>query len=537
MFRPSSSPPARRSRAGKTLVMFVMLTPVLAGAVGLVIDSGLMMAYQRQTQNAADAAALAAAQQKMIGASDDTAVSEANNFLTTNGVTGVTLVKNQGTSTTTTTGALNLPPQTPSSPYYNTSNYVEAIVTRKVNTLLIQLLSGTSTQQVTARAVAGYEPVGAGQGVMVLDSTVAPGLSVAVNSSSNNTPSLTVNGNITVNSPGGAGKNDPQIDQYGVSVAGTISNSNSPAISTSNSTATVAPIVATDIQVVGGIDNINNVGVYDSAYTNNYNPNNPDRPIFARAPTAPDPLSNVGTPTMSSYNFYDGSGNIATTPQAISVSTGGSVTLNPGIYQSISITGAGTLTFNPGVYVIGINLGGGNPKALDLSGGTVTGNGVLIYNTGGTYTAGTGWGKNGQGKPGWNPTNGGDDASDGNNSVGNTNNVNFGSINVSGNNGSSINLNTTSAYSNSGNSSDPMNGLTVYQRRWNTTALGVQGNASNVNVGGTWYAKWANFTLGGNGSYNAQFLVGSMTINGGAAVTINATGKNKGKANLVFLVE
>ena len=54
---------------------------------------------------------------------------------------------------------------------------------------------------------------------------------------------------------------------------------------------------------------------------------------------------------------------------------------------------------------------------------------------------------------------------------------------------------------------------------------------------GTIYAKWANFDLSGQGEYNAQFVVGSMAISGNAIVTINATGKNFGKANLVFLVE
>ena len=58
-----------------------------------------------------------------------------------------------------------------------------------------------------------------------------------------------------------------------------------------------------------------------------------------------------------------------------------------------------------------------------------------------------------------------------------------------------------------------------------------------MSFNGILYAKWAQFTLAGNGTYQAQFLVGSMVVNGGATVTINAAGKNLGKANLVFLVE
>jgi Flp pilus assembly protein TadG len=46
---------------GKALVMFVLFTPILLGLVGLTVDGGLMLVVHRQTQNAADAAALAAA--------------------------------------------------------------------------------------------------------------------------------------------------------------------------------------------------------------------------------------------------------------------------------------------------------------------------------------------------------------------------------------------------------------------------------------------------------------------------------------------
>jgi Flp pilus assembly protein TadG len=532
MFLPNS---ARRARPGKTLVMFVLFAPVLLGMIGLVIDGSLLMAAQRQAQNAADAAALAAAQAKLIGASDDTAVAEANTFLTTNGVTGVTLVKNAGAN-----NAVNFSPNNfskTSSPYNPIPNYVEVIVTRPVYTLFIQVLGVNSNQQVTARAAAGFEPVGAGQGVMVLDTTVAPGLSVAANASGNNTPSLTVNGNITVNSPGGRGTS--QVDQFGAVVAGSSSiNGTSPAVSTSNTTLSVPAIVATDVQVVGGVDTIDNIRSYDPSFVNNYDPNDVSRPIFARAPVAPDPLGTLVTPMASngvtaSSSFPSANGGTATTPQAITVTTGQNVTLNPGIYQSISING-GSLTFNPGIYVVGINSGNGNGvRALDLSAGTVTGNGVLFYNTGGSYTVNN-QGVGSWGNKGWNPTNGGDDANDLNNSVGSTAGVNFGSLNVNGSSGSSI---TLTPYNNANNANDPFNDLMYYQRRWNTTGLSIQGNAANVNVGGTWYAKWANFQLGGNGTYNAQFLVGSMTINGGASVTINATGKFKGRANLVFLVE
>ena len=83
----------------------------------------------------------------------------------------------------------------------------------------------------------------------------------------------------------------------------------------------------------------------------------------------------------------------------------------------------------------------------------------------------------------------------------------------------------------------PFKNILFYQRRWNTTAASVAGNSDNIKLTGTIYAKWANFQLSGQGKYDAQFVVGSMSISGNAVVTINATGKNFGTANLVFLVE
>src|SRR5260370_4633022 len=71
----------RRPRKGKTLLLFLVLVPVLVGWVGLVIDGGLLMAGQRQAQNAADAAAMAAAMDKMRGNPNATALATANNFL------------------------------------------------------------------------------------------------------------------------------------------------------------------------------------------------------------------------------------------------------------------------------------------------------------------------------------------------------------------------------------------------------------------------------------------------------------------------
>jgi hypothetical protein len=508
--RHPNSPHAAR-RPARTLVLFVLLLPVLLGLIGLVIDGGLLMQAQRRAQNAADAAALAAATDLMRGKDTATATSTANTFLANNGVTGVTLTLNAGSG-----NAVNVPPQ--SGAYANNSSYAEVILSVPVQTLFIQVLGVNAGQQVTARAVAGYEPVGNGEGAIVLDPNAYPGIAIT-----NNNARLIVHGTLVVNS-NGAG-----VDQYGNSVG----SGNQAAVKTSNSTTTPAPIVAQDVQVVGGVTNIDNIRVYDSAFTTGstpnyyYDPNNVDRPVFAGASIAPDPLASLETPTT---NPSAGSTQVITTgsyvlngttspatlasPGNVSVGTGNTATLSPGIYNDIKITG-GTVTFNSGIYV----LNGNQNQGLSVSGGaTVTGSGVMFYATGSSYDPTKSYSP--VSNPPADPYNAVTSSSSGG--------ANLAAFGI---NGGTVNLSPIS------DSSSPFNGILIYQARLNTSTLSVGGGSNNVNLTGTAYAKWASFSLAGSGQYNAQFIVGSMSVTGNAAVTVNASGKNFGKANLVFLVE
>jgi hypothetical protein len=58
-----------------------------------------------------------------------------------------------------------------------------------------------------------------------------------------------------------------------------------------------------------------------------------------------------------------------------------------------------------------------------------------------------------------------------------------------------------------------------------------------VNLTETGYDNWRNLSLSGQGRYNAEIVVGTMSVSGGAAVTINTTRKNQGRVNQVFVVE
>lgn len=498
-------------RSGKTLVMFAILLPVLLGMTGLVIDGGLLMAAHRQLQNAADAAALAAAMDKHRGATDATALASANSFMAGNGMNGVSLVLNAGSS-----NALNIPPQDPGntgSPYKDNANFAEAIVTRQVNTFFMPVL-GVNSSQITARAVAGFEPVGAGEGAIVLDPTEAPGLAVTSNNSR-----LIVKGSVVVNSRGRG------LDQYGGNVDGPYAQ---PAVSTGGPNIEPKPIVAADVQVVGGVDTPGNIRAYDAAFAAGgyyYDTTNFDLPFSTGNPIAPDPLLKLLTPTTSNgvRAFYPNKlGVNQGSPQDISVGNGETVTLVPGIYKTISITG-GTVTFNPnpgGIFVVGMNRTG-NGNSFNINGGTVTGNGIMIYNTGSNYTP--------SGTPdSTDNTSGSDDFQGGISRPPPNPPGSMGGVTINGGN---------VTFSPITDVNSPFVGMMFYQRRWNKSSANIAGNSSTLDIRGTLYAKWAKFQLAGTGKFNAQFVVGSMTISGGATVTIDANGKEFGLTNQVFLVE
>lgn len=165
------------------------------------------------------------------------------------------------------------------------------------------------------------------------------------------------------------------------------------------------------------------------------------------------------------------------------------------------------MTLEPGIYVIA---GGG----ISMSGNSnLSGEGVMIYNTGSDYNVNTGLPDSDDGaKP---PPAFGDPA--------------FGGVSITGN----AELNLTS-YS---NSSSPFDGLVFYQRRLNTQPLKLAGNGSSDVLSGTVYAKWAPLDLSGNGAFDAQFVVRRVDITGNGDLTLNVNGQDLARSDQVFLVE
>jgi hypothetical protein len=490
---------AQAIRPGKVLVLFVILLTALLGMLGLVIDAGLMTASHRRTQNAADSAALAAATELLRGSSVASAQAKAASFAQTyNGLSDATVTT-------------NIPPQ--SGPHAGDPRFVEVVVTRPYSAMFVQLVGASPSQQVAARAVAGFEPVSSGEGAIVLDPGAQPGIRIAGGAQ------VKVKGSIVINSRASG------LDQYGGTVTTDLTSSPAPALVVGNNTISppsAAPILARAVEVVGGVDNPANIKNYDDPV------NNPS-PLYTRMTIGPDPLRTLPVPDASNAaGITDW-----TRKPTITVSSGDTITLNPGVYENITVNG-GTLTLNSGVYIISPTKAN---QGITINGGTVDGTaGVMFYLTGSNYldTSPGYWDKQDGAVDGPLPPSSGSytlpAAPDPQFSQ-----VKFATLTVTASTGSNVQL--VGYPFNSANSSDK---ILIFQRRRNTTQSAIAGGGSAGSVfqiNGTIYAKWARFSLSGGGSYDSQFIVGSLDLSGQSTMTINGTGVNRGRANQVFLVE
>ncbi len=239
-----------KSEKAQTLTLFALLTPVLALALGLVIDVGILYSQQRQAQNAADAAALAAAR-VLLEQGTSTAINAGQSYSSQNGFTA----------------AIHIPPT--SGPHVTDTHYVEAEVDRTVTpTFLRAVWNGNF--HVHARAVAGYKYSNGGGGVMTLNLTW---------------PSFTLNGNIYFN----------VLDDGIVHV-----NSSSSSAMTLNGNVTFdytnKPTIVGDYDCNGSV----------SANDQECNWQGPHDLFVTGAPVQSDPLAHISQPTYTNcdHTYY-----------------------------------------------------------------------------------------------------------------------------------------------------------------------------------------------------------------------------------------
>jgi hypothetical protein len=194
------------------------------------------------------------------------------------------------------------------------------------------------------------------------------------------------------------------------------------------------------------------------------------------APLISDPLAGLPvpentintpgyTPGLVSHGPVNVSGNSSPPPIA------------PGIYSQINVSGNASLTLQPGVYII---TGGG----FNVSGNaSVTGTGVMIYNTASTYSYSSG-------------TDGAGAA--------------YGGFNLSGKGTINLTPPSTGTYA----------GILMFQDRNNAMALNFSGN-SMTGITGTIYAKTAQLNESGTAQMGSNtnpisLVVDTLTISGNA---------------------
>ena len=309
----------------------------LCALVGLAADTGYFFDCKRQMQTAADAAALAGAEQlrragngQIVSAADAAAAS--NGF--TNNVSGTSI-------------AVHIPP---SSGYYTSDgSYVEAIISQTRPTLFMGIL-GLPSAKVSARAVAGVQD--SPNCIYALSQT---GTGLATNGSGS---SLSAACGIVVNSSAASALNAGAGAVFGTSVAIT--------------------------------------GTYNGSCSSS-EPSG----CRTGVPPQPDPLAQLADPQFSGCDFGEptpvkvSGGVVSLNPgvycNGISITSGASVTFQPGVYilnggglsvnGNSTIQGSGVTFYNTarGKYVYAaVNLTGGTLGFLNAPTSGPTG-GILFF--------------------------------------------------------------------------------------------------------------------------------------------------------------
>jgi len=216
-----------------------------------------------------------------------------------------------------------------------------------------------------------------------------------------------------------------------------------------------ASITAQQINVVGGVSESSTATLSPAPHTS--------------AAAVADPLAGLPGPVAGA------------SLGSVNLTNSNKLTINPGTYSQISVSGMAVLTMNPGIYVIE---GGGFTVS---NGGSVSGNGVLIFNAGSNY-----------------PNSG-------------TTGATFGGITLSGAGTFNVTAASSGAYA----------GVVIYQARNNTRALSI-GNSAMAGIRGIVYAPYALLTLSGSSTTKASLVVGTLNLSGSVALTQMAQGSDGG---------
>lgn len=419
-------------RRGAVAPFIAVCLLVLIGVMAITLDGGLLMYQRQRTRTTADAAALAAAETLYL------------NYVRNGGVDADGRARQAALAVAAAAGyandnvnsvvTLNIPPL--SGAFVGKSGYAEVVL--QVNQpRSFSRIWGSGRLPVTARAVARGRWSSFANGIILLNPRMPSALSLS--------------GGGTVN----------------VSNASVIVDSNhaQAAYSGGGSRAT-----AKEFDIVGGY------GVSSGGSFNG--------PVYPGSQPVPDPLAYLPPPNPSTLPVQS--------TKKLSISNG-KTTLQPGVYTGgIAISGNATVTLSPGIYYMntgGFSLGGGGS-----TGGTLIGDGVMIYNA-----------------PG--PKNSSD------------------VISINGNPSSNVRISppTSGLYQ----------GIALFQDRTATQSISISGNG-NFNLTGTFYAAKANLAVSGNGgnyTIGSQYISDSMTVTGGGTIGISWNQNATARMRTIGLVE
>src|SRR3972149_6191995 len=155
---PTSCPRTSRWKnedGGQVIVLVAVAVAVLLGIGGLVLDIGMAMVLRGDEQRAADAAALAGATEIFLGGTVSDAELSAQAFAEENGYDSAEVV-------------VRVPPK--SGKHIGDPNYVEVSIRRTSRPSFIRL-PGVDSLAVTARGVAGLNPLPGDYALIVLNRT------------------------------------------------------------------------------------------------------------------------------------------------------------------------------------------------------------------------------------------------------------------------------------------------------------------------------------------------------------------------------
>ena len=292
-------------KQGIMLMLFAILLAPLLALVGLTIDGGRIYFEKRRMQAAADGGAFGAAREILRG----------NDALVIAGGQEDAELNGYDNSASDITVTVNRPPS--SGPNSGNNNAVEVIIERPIPTTFLKVISRQNST-VRARAVAGV--------VEELD----PPCIIALNPTASG--AITVSGTADIYAP------DCTV----------LAESNSPSAITTNGGVSL---------VAGGIG----YGNFGGGFVQNGQGTISPTPVPVPGPG--DPFWELPEPNLLDYLLR----------AQVKVQTASNTNLLPGIYLGgIKITG-GTITLNPGVYIV---------DGFEATGGTINGNGVMIYNLG-----------------------------------------------------------------------------------------------------------------------------------------------------------